>query len=119
MDSISLLWAKTGSNGRWHPLWSHLLDTAAIAYVLQTIHGSVAPLPPLWLPYLTALHDLGKADPHFQAKDTQRAKALHAAGLLSSDFQPSPTFRHEARTAEFLQKYLITRRYLPLRKRNY
>ena len=61
-DNYKRLWAKSEPK---HPLWKHLLDTAAISMSL----------PPLkidsgWgereLAFLVGLHDIGKADSYFQ-----------------------------------------------------
>ncbi len=80
--SISLrrLWAKTDSDGLWHPLLLHMLDVAATASVIverepATTRHRLAEILGLpweqalpWLLLLIAAHDLGKACPGFQCK---------------------------------------------------
>lgn len=87
------LWGKArpieGSAGAWHPLWKHALDVAAVGQALldarpafrdrlATALGQDAETARRWLPYLLALHDLGKAARGFQAK----VPALWAEDLL-------------------------------------
>ena len=90
------LWAKSYPNDpfRYHPLWCHLLDVAAVCEALRPRFGGIAGLPDTWLPYLAALHDIGKADAKFQGK----APDLVAAGIPIASEGESRGFRHEARS---------------------
>ncbi len=56
------LWAK--SNPR-HPLWKHLLDSAAVSLALPSpaIDNGWQPLA---IAFVVGLHDIGKADATFQ-----------------------------------------------------
>ncbi len=48
--------------------------------------------------YLTSLHDLGKINPFFQAKDTSMARRMREEGIFS-DYKEREGFRHEQETA--------------------
>jgi len=80
VDSLVMLWAKTGSDDAWHPLLLHMLDVAAAARAVlerepqptrDQLSGAIG-LPweqaRPWLLLLIAAHDLGKASPAFQCK---------------------------------------------------
>jgi CRISPR-associated endonuclease/helicase Cas3 len=106
MDDLLLLWGKAErrpGTGH-HPLLCHLLDAAAVGEALLPRFAPPLPLPPSWIAYLVALHDIGKADPLFQNKAPGCAPRLRAAGLpLPEAVVP---FRHEARSAEWLLAHL-------------
>ncbi len=59
----------------------------------------------MWAGYLAALHDLGKCDPHFQAKDPTLAEEVRETGLWMPP-NSTPGFRHEARTADWVVPHL-------------
>ena len=84
------LWAKydkpdkklTDYNGKYHPLIYHMIDSAMVSSILwrdfvnsKTRDKLVGQLgiskhdASKWIPFLTSLHDLGKANPHFQFLD--------------------------------------------------
>lgn len=98
------LWAKSYEDdpNRFHPLWCHLLDVAAVCEALLPRFGGIEGLPDRWLPYLTALHDIGKADARFQGK----APNLVVAGIPVDSLGECRGFRHEARSAEWLTEHL-------------
>ena len=98
------LWAKSYSDDphRFHPLWCHLLDVAAVCEALLPRFGGVPGLPSEWLPYLAALHDIGKADAQFQGK----APGIVAPGIPIASEGECRGFRHEARSAEWITAYL-------------
>jgi len=109
------LWAKShpDSPTLFHPLWCHLLDVAAVCEALLPRFGDTIGLPKAWLLYLVALHDIGKADPLFQIKVETLAQPARDAGLLGNSSGPIPEpdepFRHEARSAEWLNAHLLGR----------
>jgi CRISPR-associated endonuclease/helicase Cas3 len=105
VEDLLLLWGKAERRpgAGHHPLLCHLLDAAAVGEALLPCFAPPLPLPPSWVAYLVALHDIGKADPLFQNKAPGCAR-LRAAGL------PVPEavvpFRHEARSAEWVLAHL-------------
>ncbi len=105
-----LLWAKSEP---FHPLWCHLLDVAAVCEGLVPRFGGVQPLPVAWVALLTALHDIGKADPWFQNKDDDLAAGLRVQGLdlpLHTGLEDERRkFRHEARSAEWILDWLVAK----------
>lgn len=111
------LWAKTGENGKWHALPYHLLDVGAAARALF----ERLPEPSRHMPirslgdeetalrsvvFLAAVHDIGKANPFFQAKAAdQRARLEELRIALPSPAQPEPR-RHGQATVAYLKEYL-------------
>ncbi len=106
-EFTSKLWAKSEPH---HPLWCHLLDTAAVARALIGRFGPVEGLPPGWIEWLVGCHDIGKADRWFQNKDDDLANQLRDVGLKmpqwSSGEDYHQKFRHEARSREWLRDHL-------------
>ncbi len=100
------LWAKSAPH---HPLWCHLLDVAAVCEALLPRFGPVDPIPDRWVAYLAALHDIGKADPLFQGKAPELTAPLIEAGIWVGDLNRCAGFRHEARSAEWIQEHLRAR----------
>lgn len=109
-----LIWAKSSP---FHPLFCHLVDAGHVARALITgpvfrpvverfaeAAGCSPAVAEGWLPYLVALHDLGKCSGLFQAKVSELAEPLRAAGLF---LYPEPGFRHEVLTFTWLLDHLI------------
>lgn len=95
------LWAKTNP---YHPLWCHLLDTGAVCEQLMNCFSRPMDIPPIWTVYLSALHDIGKADPEFQVMDETQANRFRRLGVsLPSS---SGKFRHESRSGRWLFDHL-------------
>ena len=103
------LWAKSYPDdpSRFHPLWCHLLDVAAVCEALLPRFGGIG-LPGGWVPYLVALHDIGKSDARFQGKAPGLVPAL-VAGALVEQAGLCTGFRHEARSAEWIAPHLEDR----------
>ena len=106
--SVQHLWAKSypDDSERYHPLWCHLLDVAAVCRALVPRFGGIGDIPDDWLPYLVALHDIGKADARFQGKAPKLAGLLAGLGVPVDSEGASRGFRHEARSAEWLLESL-------------
>jgi len=85
-DAVLACWAKTrlGAPG-FHPLISHMLDSAAVCGALGSPVPPLSAFPRPLCSYIVALHDVGKADPRFQNKDGDRAAALLRQARLVSD----------------------------------
>lgn len=103
-ETVLRLWAKSYPDDpdRFHPLWCHLLDVGAVCEALLPRFGGIPGLPDGWLPYLAALHDIGKADARFQGK----APGLVAPEILTESEGGCRGFRHEARSADWITPYL-------------
>ncbi len=99
------LWAKSDPR---HPLWCHLLDIAAVARALLPRFWPQPPIPLEWILFLVALHDIGKADALFQSKSPESIEAVvRRLGLLEGVVQTEVVgFRHEARSAEWVKRFL-------------
>lgn len=106
-------WAKTKP---YHPLLWHMIDAGLLARRLLMSptfsrlgellrHAADWPGDSLlqWVPYLVALHDIGKCDCDFQA---QHPPARDSLTWLPFREIASPGFRHEARSAEMVSKHL-------------
>ena len=89
-----LLWAKKQQDSAYHPLICHLIDVAQVAQVLWdevltdsirehycTLLGLSREESRAVLSFWIGLHDLGKASPAFQRRDTPAVERLTAAGL--------------------------------------
>ena len=105
--SLQHLWAKSYPEdpSRYHPLWCHLLDVAAVCQALVPRFGGILGLPDECLPYIVALHDIGKADAQFQNKVETLSQDLRGTGLWFPS-EPDRGYRHEKRSAEWLRTSL-------------
>jgi CRISPR-associated endonuclease/helicase Cas3 len=113
---ISLLWAKSEP---WRSLVNHCLDVGETAVAILTspafkrqltlldrAWGGLGPeSTSAWIGFLVSAHDLGKCDPEFQSKSKEAAKPLIRNGI-KLPINPTPGFRHEARSAEWIRDYL-------------
>lgn len=123
-NRVLQLWGKTANDERFHPAIYHMLD---VGHVARTLLSETAPprfrnavryawrganLDALiaWLPFLVALHDLGKIAAPFQGQETtasakrQRAR-LHRAGFPFSTRAYTDPPPHNAISAMFLQRW--------------
>lgn len=104
MDILAL-WGKTGNESSvYHPLLFHQLDVAAVCEQLLQHTPPWNEIPAHWIVYLAALHDIGKADPLFQAKDAESVVRLRNVRFSLPD--SATGFRHEARTHTWMMNYL-------------
>ncbi len=100
------LWAKCDSE-RYHPLLWHLLDTGFVAYQMWKYNiGSNAKKIIIktlqmteksalaWIPFIAALHDMGKASEVFQFQNRERAQYLTSAGIPQSQIRMGNNIRH-------------------------
>ena len=112
---ISSVWAKTKP---FKSLLHHMIDVGCCANILLREGPSRSFLKNLTfqsaldadeicklLCYLSALHDIGKCHPQFQAKGSElpQANALREHGLLSLG-EDKYNFRHELYTEQVLQR---------------
>lgn len=96
IEKYMQMWAKfsKGNEDEWHPLVWHMLDTAAVVQRLwqdclcnsykdalaERFHLSIDEMGNL-LSFWVALHDIGKASPEFQQKNSNREKVLRELGF--------------------------------------
>lgn len=91
------IWAKTGSSPtEWHALPCHLLDVGAAAEQLfDALPNHVQEAVAAWLDttrdqakaqvaFLAAAHDIGKANPYFQAKAVEHRERLSHLRLVAA-----------------------------------
>jgi CRISPR-associated endonuclease/helicase Cas3 len=94
-----VLWAKSQP---YHPLWKHMLDTAAVSLALPNPMEKEG-----WSAettgWVVALHDVGKADACFQHQIPDREKDLNTAGFKQTG---DAKCRHERISARFLKTCL-------------
>lgn len=94
-NRLLLLWGKTTANPNvYHPALFHMLDVAHVAQQLlssratprwrqvlaRTLNTDANTLHE-WLPYLIALHDIGKLSPPFQVQNTPQQTRLASEGF--------------------------------------
>ncbi|MQF69052.1 CRISPR-associated helicase Cas3' [SAR202 cluster bacterium AD-804-J14_MRT_500m] len=105
----------------YHPLAYHLLDVAAVVEILwqqiltprvrswlaESFQGDPDQAGK-WVSFLAGLHDLGKASPIFQIKDSAAHNRLAgtALELVPRDLARKASTRHEVITAYHLQNFL-------------
>ncbi len=94
-----LLWAKSTPR---HPLWKHMLDTAAVSMALPS------PLltfgwPAQAVALLVALHDIGKADATFQHQVADFSDELESSGFRKT---ADKRYRHERFSTAFVKQKL-------------
>src|SRR5579859_1698123 len=124
-ERVLLLWGKTTDDDRYHPAIYHMLDVALVARALLTAPASRrireairsawagADLDQLetWLPFIIALHDIGKLSAPFQGQQStlnakrQRDRLLSEGFDLGSDGDSPPT--HSAISALWLNIHLM------------
>ena len=120
MDGLATafkLWAKTdGKSERWHAVPCHLIDVGACAEKLWNslsqgsqkvaveFFGSFESAR-CWLAFLAAVHDIGKINRFFQAKNEIQRARLSGLGVEKSS-EPMP---HGVATDALLSKWLVDR----------
>jgi CRISPR-associated endonuclease/helicase Cas3 len=115
-DHCRPLWAKSGEDGSYHPLWCHLLDTAAVVRALWDSSFSEARrrawqsalnvdevAARAWLSFLAGLHDIGKASPGFQVKCPDLWENVKGAGFSPPSRRPE---RHDLVTEAVVSELL-------------
>lgn len=123
-DRVLLLWGKTTEDERFHPAIYHMIDVALVARALLAASGSRRirnaigyawagtdlDLLEAWLPFIIALHDIGKISAPFQRQQTtpgakiQHVRLLHEGFDLGSEGDEPPT--HSAVSAWWLNAHL-------------
>ncbi|MCI0394299.1 MAG: CRISPR-associated helicase Cas3', partial [Chloroflexi bacterium] len=103
-DRLLRLWGKTvkGRESEYHPALYHMLDVAHVAQqllrpqasprwrnVLAAALNADADTLPEWLPWLIALHDIGKISVPFQAQNDAQRQRLKEEGFEFGYWGPS------------------------------
>ncbi|MHB0876990.1 MAG: CRISPR-associated helicase Cas3' [Anaerolineae bacterium] len=120
------LWGKSDKGEGYHPLLCHMIDVAAVAEALWPVLPDGERLrvgaalrqndedAGRTVAFVAGLHDLGKASPAFQERDTPSRTALEAAGLpFPPPLDDSPCY-HGSVTARELPQVLATALGAPL-----
>lgn len=127
-DRLLQLWGKTASGDQYHPAIYHMLDVGHVAHALLSDaatprvrnavryawRGANTDALIAWLPFVVALHDIGKIAAPFQGQQTtpaakrQRDRLVHA-GFSLSDRNPDKSIPHNAISAVFLDTWLAQR----------
>ena len=102
------VWAKSDP---FHSLAAHMLDVGAACLELLPIYGGVAGLDDRWVAVFVALHDIGKAEPHFQAKAPELFAQLAPefrcpSGLNALASEVVRRIRHEAVSERLVADWL-------------
>lgn len=101
-DRLLRLWGKTTADPKFfHPALYHMIDVAHIAYWLLSSHASPRWRNVLahtlnadshklqeWLPYVIALHDVGKISVPFQIQNEAQKKRLEEEGFTFGNYHP-------------------------------
>jgi CRISPR-associated endonuclease/helicase Cas3 len=119
-----LLWAKSSRDPRtlgYHPLICHLIDTGNVARVLwrdvlpHAVRALLADDMEIdeeaaagLVPFLAAVHDIGKATPVFQSRSLPGLKRLQDAGIL---FPPKASDPGHGRLGVILLEDMLLNRF--------
>jgi CRISPR-associated endonuclease/helicase Cas3 len=123
LSRLLCCWGKTGNEEQdFHPALFHMLDVGHVAQQLLT-----APASPRWqhvlgrglnadpealvnwLPWLIALHDIGKISVPFQAQNQAQKLRLEAAGFTFGRWKPKDKLDHSLMGQIFLKRLLKDR----------
>ncbi len=115
-----LFWAKTGSDGRTHPLLCHLIDVGQVALALwenvltDAFRNQMAVALGLQpeeagrlLAFWAACHDMGKASPNFQRKYEPARPELEQAGFAFPPLMGKTVCYHATISALLLPELLV------------
>jgi CRISPR-associated endonuclease/helicase Cas3 len=116
--TYSQLWAKTGSDNRWHALPFHLIDVAAAAEALwdRLPHQSHEVATQALgeesnarriCAFLAGAHDIGKANRFFQAKSLPQHRRLLELGANLPPYGLDDNPRHGQATGAHLKPWFI------------
>ncbi|MBP8252346.1 MAG: CRISPR-associated endonuclease Cas3'', partial [Herpetosiphon sp.] len=120
------LWGKTTNDERYHPAVYHMLDVAYASQVLISNGGSARVRSVLedtwqganiealvaWIPFLVALHDIGKISAPFQgqasnANAKRQLDRLIAQGFVFPTIKPTKArLPHSSISALFIRDHL-------------
>lgn len=134
MIQYQQLWGKSSkeNNSIWHPLLFHLLDAAAVTQLLWDLslsesfksdvsrkfginESEMGVLAAFWV----SLHDIGKAGPEFQKKNSEHLKVLSTLGLNFPISKSNPDGFHGTATTIILRRiFAETEPYLSRKFRN-
>ena len=119
MEKLLRCWGKTlrGNDAMFHPALFHMLDVGNVARALLTdsagqrwrqvlAHALDANAETLsdWLPYVIAMHDIGKLTVAFQRQNAVQSRRLQAEGFTFGDWQDDMWLHHTVFGQVYIQE---------------
>ncbi|MCL7455156.1 MAG: CRISPR-associated endonuclease Cas3'', partial [Anaerolineae bacterium] len=119
LDRLLRCWGKTGqSTHDFHPALFHMFDVGFVALMLlqppasprwRRILGKALNSDPemlgTWLPYVLALHDIGKLSPAFQILNEDQVRRLQAEGWDFGPWRRDLDIHHSQVSQVFVQAH--------------
>ncbi len=106
MDNVLSLWGKTISDGNYHPLLYHLIDTSITCRKLLDIYWQTLSVSKDWIVFFAGIHDIGKADFQFQSKVPIHINNVKSRLNLPFPDNSNSKRRHEVVSSYWLDNYL-------------
>lgn len=120
MEHVLKCWGKTNkTDDDYHPALFHMIDVACVA---ETLLSPKAPARfrsvlsralqsdgdslVAWLPWMIALHDIGKITASFQMQNAQQKQRLQKEGFSFARWSPSDSKPHSVFSQSFIVKVL-------------
>lgn len=119
MTDLHQIWGKSSRNEQssWHPLLYHMLDAAAVTQTLwdhslaESFKSDISKnfcIPETeggkLIAFWVSLHDIGKAGPEFQKKNSERMQHLASKGYSFQTQQTLPSGFHGTATSIILRR---------------
>lgn len=119
MEKLLRCWGKTlrGNDAVFHPALFHMLDVGNVARALLTdsagqrwrqvlAHALDTNAETLsdWLPYVIAMHDIGKLTVAFQRQNAVQSRRLQAEGFTFGDWQDDMWLHHTVFGQVYIQE---------------
>jgi len=119
MEKLLRCWGKTqrGNDAMFHPALFHMLDVGNVARVLLTnsagrrwqqvlAHALDTEADTLsdWLPYVIAMHDIGKLTVAFQRQNAVQSRRLQAEGFAFGDWKDDMWLHHTVFGQVYIQE---------------
>ena len=119
MERLLRCWGKTGKTDQdFHPALFHMLDVGHVAqallspsasprwrYVLAQVLNTTKDALVIFLPYMIAMHDIGKISAAFQMQNSEQHKRLEVEDFPFSGWRKSFNPHHSQISQVFLQTW--------------